>query len=57
MGVVLHLKNPESLSPKAAYCEAWMNWPSGSAEDIKMLSMYFCYEVITSPWKKAQPFY
>ena len=33
------------------------NWPSGSwDEDFKISSMYFCYFVIISPWKRAGPF-
>ena len=41
MGVALHLNNLESLSLEAAYCEAWINLPSSSAEGINILSMYF----------------
>ena len=33
------------------------NWPSGSLEkDFLISSMYFCYLVIISPWKRAEPF-
>ena len=33
------------------------NWPSGSGEeDILILSMYFRFFVITSPWKMVGPF-
>ena len=57
MGVALHLNNLESLSLKTALCQVWINWPSGSAEeDIKILSMYFCNFVITSPPKRVWPF-
>ena len=32
-------------------------WPSGSGEeDFQISSMYFCYFVIISPWKKVGPF-
>ena len=32
-------------------------WSSGSGEeDFKILSMYFCYFVIISPWKRTGPF-
>ena len=34
MGMAFHLNNLESLSLKAALCQVWIKWPSGSAEDI-----------------------
>ena len=34
------------------------NWPSSSGEGelFKILSMYFCFFIIISPWKRAWPF-
>ena len=33
------------------------NWPSGSEEEFFFISsMYFCYFVIISPWKRVGPF-
>mgnify|MGYP003685984603 CR=1 FL=1 len=32
------------------------NWLSGYGENFKISSMYFCYFVIISPWKKAGPY-
>ena len=33
------------------------HWPSGSGEgDFLIISMYFCYFVIISPWKGLEPF-
>ena len=29
------------------------NWPSGSEEDFKLSSMYFCNLAIISPWKRT----
>ena len=34
-----------------------LNWPRGSREEgFKILSMYFLYFVIISPWKRTGPF-
>ena len=55
--MVLHLKKLESLSSKDACAKIDWNWLSGSGEeDFLILSMYFCYFVIISPWKRAWPF-
>ena len=31
------------------------NWHSGSGEELLISSMYFCYFLIISPWKRAGP--
>ena len=50
----LHLNKLEPSSPKNILCQVL---PSGSVEeDFKILSMYFCYFVIISPWEKVGPF-
>ena len=41
---------------KNALCQVWLNWSSGSWEEDLISSMYFCYFVIISPWKRAGPF-
>ena len=52
-----HLKKLKSPSLKDALCHVWWNWPTGSVEeDFKILSMYFRYFDINSPWKRAWPF-
>ena len=52
-----HLKKLKSPSLKDALCNVWWNWPTGSVEeDFKILSMYFRYFVIISPWKRAGSF-
>ena len=60
--MVLNLHKLDSPSPRdalwrmlcAKFC--W-NWPSGSREeDFKILTMYFHYFVIISPWKNVGPF-
>ena len=50
MTIVNKLQFP---SPKVAL---WQVWPSGSVEDFKILSIYFCYFIIISPWKRARSF-
>ena len=55
-GVVLNLKQLKSPLPEdALICAKFgLNWSSGSGEkDFKILSMYFRYIVIISPWEKA----
>ena len=53
----LHLNKLESSSPKMPCAKFGWNWSSGSwKEDFKILSMYFCYVIIISPWKRAEPF-
>ena len=38
-------------------CQFDWNWLSGSAEeDFKIMSLYFCYLIIISPWKRVWPF-
>ena len=55
--MVLHLKKLESLSSKDACAKIGWNWPCGSGEeDFLISSMYFCYIIIISPWKRAGPF-
>ena len=55
--MVLHLKKLECLSSKDACAKIGWNWASGSGEeDFLILSMYFLYFVIISPWKRAGPF-
>ena len=40
-----------------SFCHVWFNWPGGSGEkDFKVLSIYFLYLVIISPWKRTWPF-
>ena len=57
-GGALHLHKLESPSPMdALYQVFFRNWPSGSGEEnFKILSMYFHYFVIISPWKRPGPF-
>ena len=55
--MVLHLKKLESLSSKDACAKIDWNWLSGSGEENFLISsMYFCYLVIISPWKRVVPF-
>ena len=55
--MVLHLKKLESLSSTDACAKIGWNWPCGSGEeDFLISSMYFCYIIIISPWKRAGPF-
>ena len=52
------LNELESSSPKDALCQVWLKltrwfwW----RRFFKMSSMYICYFVIISPWKRAGPF-
>ena len=46
------------LHPKLLCAQFGWNWPIGSGEeDFLILSMYFRYLVIISPWEKAGPFF
>ena len=43
--------------PKDALCQVWLNWPSGSGEEIFLISsMYYRYFAIISLWKRTWPF-
>ena len=54
-GKALHLNKLDSPSPKSAkFC--WNQLCGFWEEDFKISSMYSCYFVIISPWKKAGPF-
>ena len=56
-GVVLYLSKLESpLNPRMLCANFCWNWPSRFLEDFQILSMYFRYFVIISPWKIAWPF-
>ena len=45
------------LYPRMLCAKFGWNWPRGSGEeDFFILSMYFHYFIIISPWKKAGPF-
>ena len=48
--------NLNPLHPRMLWPKFGWNWPSGSGEDFLLLSMYFHYSVIISPWKRAGPF-
>ena len=49
--------NLNSLYPRMLCAKFGWNWPSGSGEeDFLVLSMYFRYFLIISPWKRAGPF-
>ena len=49
--------NLNPLHPRILCAKFEQNWPSGSwGEDFQISSMYFCYYVIISPWKRAAPF-
>ena len=49
--------NLNPLHPRMLCTKLGWNLPCGSWEkDFKILSMYFCYFVIISPWKRAWPF-
>ena len=53
---VPHSNKLQSPSPKDALCQIWLNWPSSSGgEDFKISSMYLCYFVNISPWKRLGP--
>ena len=48
--------NLNPLHQRMLWAKFCWNWPSGSGEeDFLILSMYFCYFVIISPWKRAGP--
>ena len=55
-GRALYLNKIESPHPRMLCAKFGWNWLSGSGEDFCILSMYFCYFKITSPWKRAGPF-
>ena len=45
---VLYLNKRHSTSPKATFSHVWRNWPCGSEEDFKILSIHFslfCYHL------------
>ena len=49
--------NWNPLHPRMLCAKFGWNWASGSVEeDFLILSMYFLYFVIISPWKRAGPF-
>ena len=49
--------NFNTLHPRMLCAKFGWNWPIGSWEDDFLISsMYFCYFVHISPWKKAWPF-
>ena len=51
------LTNLNLLHPRMLCAKFGWNWPSGSwEEDFLILSMYFRYFVIISPWKRTWPF-
>ena len=52
-GRALHLKKLEFPSPKDAL---WPVWLVLETKIFKILSMYFHYFVIISPWKRVKPF-
>ena len=49
--------NLNSLHPRKLCAKFGWNWINGSGEeDFLILSIYFHYFVIISPWKRARPF-
>ena len=56
-GVALHLYKLESPSPKNALCQVWWKLAQWYCRRrfLKILSMYFCYFLIISPWKRVGP--
>ena len=52
--MVLHLNKFESASPKDTLCQVWLVLEKNFFFLIS--SMYFCYLLIISPWKRAGPF-
>ena len=48
--------NLNPLYPKMLCADCGWKWLSAAREDFLILSMYFPYFVIISPWKKAGPF-
>ena len=50
--------NLESPSPQDAFCQVWLKLVRGSwEEDFWIMSMFFCYFVIISPWKGWIPWF
>ena len=50
-------RNLNPLHPRMLCAKIVRNWPSCSGEeDFKISSMYFCYFLIISPWKKTWSF-
>ena len=47
--------NLNSLHPRMLSAKFGWNWLSSGEEDFLILSMYFHYFVIISPWKRAEP--
>ena len=57
-GRALHLNKRETPSPKGALCQVWLKLAHAVVLERKIFlisSMYFCYFVIISPWKRAGP--
>ena len=56
--MVLHLKKLESPLPKDALCQVWLKLAQWfwRRRFFLILSMYYQYIVIISPWKRAVPF-
>ena len=49
--------NLNPLHPRMFVAKFGCNWSSGSGEENYLISsMYFCYFLIISPWKKTGPF-
>ena len=48
-------RNLNPLHPRVLCAKIVWNWISGS-EDFLISSMYFCYFLIISPWKRVGPF-
>ena len=57
-GRALHLNKAESPSPKDALCQVWLKLAQWfwRRRFFFILSMFFHYFVIISPWKRAGPF-
>ena len=56
-GKVLHLNKLESPAPKDAICQVWLILAQWFWRGRFLFSsMYNCYLVIISPWKRAGPF-
>ena len=57
-GVALYLNKLESASPRDALLQVWLKLAQWCRRNFLffILSMYFCYLVIISPWKRAWPF-
>ena len=54
--MVLICKSLNLFHPRILYAKFGWNLPSGSGKDFQILSMYFHYFVIFSPWKRTWPF-